>query len=96
MTGQFAPGECALHAGSGPTPRRECARDPVADVDPLRVDVEIGEHSRAPLEYWRERLRHPRRKPRMEPPDAPEPPHPPPQGSIDEYADAGRARGRRD
>lgn len=73
-------------------PRRDCARDSIGDIDPMRVDVNIDNRSDLPLEYWRDRLKRPRRKigPRREPSETPSPPeHPPPEGTIDEYA-AGR------
>lgn len=71
------------------TPRRECARDTVADVDPMNIDVRIGDHSKAPLEHWQDRLKekHHRRGPHpAEPEMPPSPNRPPPDSLIDEYA----------
>jgi len=66
--------------------RRECARDPVADVDPMSIDVRIGDHSEAPLEHWRERLKRQRRKNEPQPEPPAKPSRRPPDSLIDEYA----------
>lgn len=69
--------------------RRECARDSVADVDPMRIKVRIDEHSDTPLEHWQDRLKRQRRKqrPRPEPPESPTTPgRPRPDSLIDDYA----------
>ncbi len=76
-----------LHRAS--RPRRECARDSVADVDPMRVDVRIDNHSGEPMEHWREQLKrqrkqHEPRPARPLPPDIPG--QQPPDTLIDEYA----------
>lgn len=70
-------------------PRRECARDTVSDVDPMNIDVRIGDHSEAPLEHWQDRLKEKRRK--QKPPKQNETPatptrRSPPDALIDEYA----------
>lgn len=85
-----------MNVSPDPSPRasiakihQDCARGPVGDVDPLRINVHIDDHSDAPLEYWQERLKRRRRKrvPAEEPPEQPvTPERPPPEGSIDEYA----------
>jgi hypothetical protein len=69
--------------------RRECARDSVGDVDPLRINVHIDDHSDVPLENWQDHLKRQRRKrkpPRgdTEPPAAPG--RQPPDALIDDYA----------
>jgi len=71
------------------TPRRECARDSVADVDPMSINVRIDNHSEVPLEHWQDQLKRQRRK--IGPhPTKPEPPatpgRQPPDALIDEYA----------
>lgn len=69
--------------------RRDCARDPIADIDPLKIDVRIGERSDLPLEVWREQLKRRRREIGPHPDDSDKPATPgrrPPEGSIDEYA----------
>jgi hypothetical protein len=69
--------------------RRDCASDPVGDVDPMRVKVQIDNHSDVPMEHWRENLRRQRRQPEPAPatPGTPAPGHrPPSEGLIDEYA----------
>ena len=66
--------------------RRECARDSVQDVDPMTIDVRIGNQTDVPLEFWRERLKRDRRR---KPPPRPEPaPETDKQqeGRIDDYA----------
>lgn len=70
-----------------PSAPRECARDSVADVDPMRIDVHIDNHSDVPLDEWKEKLRHKRRKrdPKPAPPAAPEAPGRP-DALIDDYA----------
>ena len=71
------------------TPRRECARDPVHDVDPMSIDVRIEDHSEAPLEHWKEHLKQQRRKKKPQPEEAEPPAAPgrqPPDSLIDEYA----------
>lgn len=70
-----------------PTACRECARDSVADVDPMRIDVHIDNHSDVPLEEWKEKLKRKRRKraPEIEPPATPEGPRRP-DALIDDYA----------
>ncbi|MDD5389983.1 MAG: hypothetical protein PHD37_11590 [Gallionellaceae bacterium] len=69
--------------------RRECARDTVADVDPMSIDVRIGDHSEAPLEHWQDRLKEKRRK-REAPEQSDTPATParrsPPDALIDDYA----------
>lgn len=71
------------------TSRHECARDPVPDVDPMSIDVRIGDHSDTPLEHWQDRLKRQRREKQPQPGEA-EPPAPPsrrpPDSLIDEYA----------
>jgi hypothetical protein len=72
-----------------PTPRRECARNPVGDVDPMSIDVRIDNHSELPLEHWQDQIKRRRRRiePRPGPPETPESPgRPPPDALIDEYA----------
>ncbi len=68
-------------------PRRECARDSVADVDPMSIEVRIGDRSEAPLEHWQDRIKDQRRKPKL-PPAPPETParRSPPDALIDDYA----------
>lgn len=76
-----------LHRGS--RSRRECARDSVADVDPMRIKVRIDNHSEEPLENWREHLKRQRRQngPRPAQSQTPEAPgRQPPDSLIDEYA----------
>jgi hypothetical protein len=78
---------CAAKSHS--KPRRECARDSVADVDPMRINVRIDNHTDVPLEQWQDRLKRERRKKRQPPgpADAPASPgNPPPDALIDEYA----------
>lgn len=74
-------------------PRRECARDSIADVDPMSIDVRIGDHSDAPLEHWQDQLKEKRRKrdPRPAKPETPARKSPP-DALIDDYA---RPRGLR-
>lgn len=70
-------------------PRRECARDSVSDVDPMSIDVRIGDHSEAPLEHWQDRLKEKRRKREApEPSETPATParRSPPDALIDDYA----------
>lgn len=70
-------------------PRRECARDTVSDVDPMSIDVRIGDHSEVPLEHWQDRLKEKRRKrgPRPAKPETPTAPsRQPPDALIDDYA----------
>lgn len=69
-------------------PRRDCARDSVSDVDPMNIDVHIGEHSEAPLEHWQDRLKDKQRKrgPRSKKPESPNRPPPAPDALIDDYA----------
>jgi hypothetical protein len=69
-------------------PRRECARDSVGDVDPMNIDVRIGDHSEAPLEHWQDRLKEKRHKrgPRSKKPETPNRPPTAPDALIDDYA----------
>jgi len=71
-------------------PPRECARDTVSDVDPMSIDVRIGDHSEAPLEHWQDRLKEKRRKrgPHPAQPETPATPgrQSPPDALIDDYA----------
>lgn len=76
-------------------PRRECARDTVSDVDPMNIDVRIGDHSEAPLEHWQDRLKEKRRKqkpPKQNETPATPPRRPPPDALIDEYAGPARSQ----
>jgi hypothetical protein len=76
-----------LHRGS--RPRRECARDTIADVDPMQINVRIDNHSDVPLESWQDHLKRQRRQigPRPERSKTPPPvDRPPPDTLIDEYA----------
>jgi len=77
-----------------PLSRRDCARDSVTDVDPMRIDVQIGDHSELPLEHWREQIKEKRRKrgPRSRKPATPGQPPAEPGALIDDYA-VPRSRG---
>ena len=75
------------HRVSGP--RRDCASDPVADVDSLRIKVRIDNHSDAPSENWQEQLKRQRRRngPHRDQSETPAPSgQRPPDALIDEYA----------
>lgn len=69
-------------------PRRDCARDSVTDVDPMRIDVRIGDHSDLPLEHWKDQLKDKPRKrgPRPGKPGTSQPPPAAPDTLIDDYA----------
>jgi hypothetical protein len=69
--------------------RLECARDPIADVLPMGINVPLGSHSETPLEQWQEQIRRHRKKiePQPETRESPLPPgHKPPDVLIDDYA----------
>ncbi len=66
--------------------RFECARDSVADVYPMGINVPLGSHSETPLEHWQDQLRRQRKKNEQQP-ESPAPPgHKPPDSLIDDYA----------
>lgn len=69
-------------------PRQDCARDSVTDVDPMKIDVRIGDHSEVPLEHWQDRLKEKRRKrgPHSKKPETPDRPPSAPDALIDDYA----------
>jgi len=82
---------CSTRLHRRAKPRRECARDSVADVDQMHINVQIDNHSDLPLEHWQDRLKRQRRKigPRPAPPEPSSPPgRQPPDSIIDEYAAA--------
>lgn len=77
---------CSVHLHRVPQAHHECARDSIPDVDPMRIDVHIDDHSEAPLEHWQDRLKEQRRKRKQPPPQEVPERKPPPDALIDDYA----------
>lgn len=71
-------------------PSWHCARDSVADVDSLHINVRIDQHSDTPLEHWQDQLKKRRRQISPAPGDAGRKPADKPEAPgklhIDEYA----------